>query len=127
MLVNVSTEIPEPLAALGSGSSTLSTVPSASSSSAQSADWDSPIHPFASSTAKLEIIPSSATSHIDVEEEARLYDELCRNYEEDTASVSFLFFYIAFHWFLIMQLFYSLQNLFLKIDIPFPLIKRARV
>lgn len=84
MLLNVSTEIPTPLAALGSGSSTLSTV--ASSSSAQTADWDSPIHPFASSTAKLEIIPSSATSHkIDVEEEARLYDELCRNYEEDTA------------------------------------------
>ena len=26
---------------------------------------------------------------IDVEEEARLYDELCRNYEEDSDTVSY--------------------------------------
>ena len=85
MLLNTS-EIPTP-SGLGSATST-STI--SSSSSAHSADLDSPqewIHPFASSTAKLEIIPSSAL--IDVEEEARLYDELCRDYEEDTNSVSF--------------------------------------
>ena len=28
---------------------------------------------------------------IDVEEEARLYNELCRNYEEDSDSVRFIF------------------------------------
>ncbi|KAK7451245.1 hypothetical protein VKT23_012583 [Stygiomarasmius scandens] len=32
-----------------------------------------PIHPFASTTSRLEIIPNK----IDIEEEARLYDELC--------------------------------------------------
>ena len=78
---------------LGSASTTVS---SSSSSSARSTESDSPqqrIHPFASSTAKLEILQSSANSDmIDVEEEARLYDELCRNYEEDTDSVSFPFF-----------------------------------
>ena len=76
----------------GPGSAT-STNTAASSSSTSSADLDSPqqwIHPFAGSTAKLEIIPSSATSNkIDVEEEARLYDELCRSCDDDdTDSVS---------------------------------------
>lgn len=79
MSVNTTTTT-EIVPGLGSSSST----PIASSSSG---DFDSPqewIHPFASSTAKLEIIRSSLTSHnnIDVEEEARLYDELCRNYED---------------------------------------------
>ena len=49
-----------------------------------------PVHPFANSTSKLELIPSSTTTTadgIDVEEEARLYDELCRNYEEETDDV----------------------------------------
>jgi len=41
------------------------------------------IHPFANTTAKLELIhPSSA---IDVEEEARLYDELLTNAEENAS------------------------------------------
>jgi hypothetical protein len=78
----------------GLGSATTSTT-TASSSSAHSTDLDSPqqgIHPFAGSTAKLEILLSSANSDmIDVEEEARLYDELCRNYEEDPDSVRFTF------------------------------------
>lgn len=95
MLVNASTEIliPSGLA------SAISTTTVASSSSADSTDLDSPqewIHPFASSTSKLEVI-RSATDKIDVEEEARLYDELCRNYEEDIDddSVSFLFFFFT--------------------------------
>ncbi|KAF5354117.1 hypothetical protein D9756_006888 [Leucocoprinus leucothites] len=39
-----------------------------------------PIHPFANSTAKLELLPPSSAglSGIDIEEEARLYDELRR-------------------------------------------------
>ncbi|TFK67820.1 Phox-like protein [Pluteus cervinus] len=37
------------------------------------ASRSSPRHPFASSTARLEVLPS----HIDVEEEARLYEQLC--------------------------------------------------
>lgn len=87
MLLNVSTEIPTPSVLCSSSSASSSTIASSSS-----ADLDSPqtwVHPFASSTAKLEIIPSSATSDkIDIEEEARLYDELCRSYEEDTDTVS---------------------------------------
>jgi DNA polymerase III delta prime subunit len=90
MLVNVSTEM-----AISPGLGSSTTVASSESSSAHSTDLDSPqqwIHPFASSTAKLEILPSSANSDmIDVEEEARLYDELCRNYEEDSDSVRFIF------------------------------------
>ena len=90
ILVNASTEI---AISPGLGSATSSTT-AASSSSAHSTDLDSPrqwIHPFAGSTAKLEILPSSANSDkIDVEEEARLYDELCRSYEEDSDSVSFV-------------------------------------
>jgi len=81
--VNVSTEM-----ALSPGSATSTTAASSPSSSAHSTDLDSPqkwFHPFAGSTGKLEILPSSANSDmIDVEEEARLYDELCRNYEEDS-------------------------------------------
>ena len=88
MLVNASTEM---AISPGLGSATSSTT-AASSSSAHSTDLDSPqqwIHPFAGSTAKLEILPSSANSDkIDVEEEARLYDELCRN--DDSDSVSFI-------------------------------------
>jgi hypothetical protein len=93
MLLNPSSEMPiSPC--LGSSSTTSSSVHSTTGSS--STDLDSPqqqwIHPFAGSTAKLEILPSSANSdRIDVEEEARLYDELCRNYEEDSDSVSFSF------------------------------------
>ena len=88
MLVNVSTENP-----ISPGPATSTTM--ASSSSARSTEnVNSPqqgIHPFAASTAKLEILPSSANSDmIDVEEEARLYDELCRNYE-DSDSVRYIF------------------------------------
>ena len=90
VLVNVSTEM---AISPGLGSATTSTT--VTSSSTHSTDLDSPqqwIHPFAGSTAKLEILPSSANSDmIDVEEEARLYDELCRNYEEDSDSVRFIF------------------------------------
>ena len=90
MLVNASTEM---AISPGLGSATSSTT-AASSSSANSTDLDSPqqwIHPFAGSTAKLEILPSSTNSDkIDVEEEARLYDELCRNYEDDSDSVGFI-------------------------------------
>lgn len=82
MSVNASTQMPS---SSGLGSATSTTTVASSSS-----DLDSPqqwIHPFAGSTAKLEIIPSSTTSNkIDVEEEARLYDELCRDYEEDSVS-----------------------------------------
>ena len=85
MLVNVSTEV---TASSGSGPTT------AASSSFAHTDLDSPqewFHPFADSTAKLEILPSSANSDmIDVEEEARLYNELCRNYD-DSDSVRFIF------------------------------------
>ena len=90
MLLNVSTEMAISSPGLGSATS-LTTA--ASSSSADSTDLDSPqkwFHPFAGSTGKLEILPSSANSDmIDVEEEARLYDELCRNYEEDSDTVSY--------------------------------------
>uniref|UniRef100_A0A8H8CE75 Endosomal/vacuolar adapter protein YPT35 n=1 Tax=Psilocybe cubensis TaxID=181762 RepID=A0A8H8CE75_PSICU len=42
-------------------------------------------HPFAHTTAKLVLIPSVSTvDGIDVEEEARLYDELSRTYEDET-------------------------------------------
>jgi hypothetical protein len=45
-------------------------------------------HPFAHSTAKLELIPASTSADgIDVEEEARLYDDLCRTYEDATDNV----------------------------------------
>ena len=87
-LVNVSTEL-----AISPGLDSATT--STSTASSSSAHLESPqqwIHPFAGSTAKLEILPSSANSDmIDVEEEARLYDELCRNYEEDSDSVRFIF------------------------------------
>ena len=90
MLVNVSTEV------TASSGSLAGPTTAASSSSAHSTDLDSPpqewFHPFADSTAKLEILPSSANSDmIDVEEEARLYNELCRNYDEDSDSVRFIF------------------------------------
>ena len=89
MLVNVSTEM-----AISPDSATPTTAASSPLSSG-STDLDSPqkwFHPFAGSTSKLEILPSSANSDmIDVEEEARLYDELCRNYEEDSNSVRFIF------------------------------------
>jgi hypothetical protein len=90
MLVNISTEM---AISPGIGSSTTA----ASSSSAHSTDSQQRIHPFAGSTAKLEILASSANSDmIDVEEEARLYDELCRNYdEEDSDSVRFIFIIIS--------------------------------
>ena len=48
------------------------------------------VHPFANSTSKLELIPSSTTTTVDginVEEEARLYDQLCRSYEDETDDV----------------------------------------
>lgn len=48
------------------------------------------VHPFANSTSKLELIPpslSTTVDGIDVEEEARLYDELCRSYEDETDAV----------------------------------------
>ncbi|KAF9044070.1 hypothetical protein BJ165DRAFT_1479129 [Panaeolus papilionaceus] len=45
------------------------------------------VHPFANSTAKLEVLISNPDK-IDVEEEARLYDELCRTYENDTEDFS---------------------------------------
>ena len=88
MLLNVSTEMP---ISPGLGSAT-STTAASSSSAGSSTDLDSPqkwSHPFAGSTGKLEILPSSANSDmIDIEEEARLYDELCRNYEDSDSSVS---------------------------------------
>ncbi|KAF8148042.1 Phox homologous domain-containing protein [Crassisporium funariophilum] len=60
-----------------SSSSSTSQTPRSSSSP--------PVHPFANSKAKLEIIPSStANDKIDVEAEARLFDELCRSYEDET-------------------------------------------
>ncbi|TEB26102.1 hypothetical protein FA13DRAFT_1737757 [Coprinellus micaceus] len=42
-------------------------------------------HPFAGSTAKLELLPPDTltVSGIDIEEEARLYDELCEAYESE--------------------------------------------
>ncbi|KIM38455.1 hypothetical protein M413DRAFT_447714 [Hebeloma cylindrosporum] len=48
------------------------------------------VHPFANSTSKLELIPSESTTldGINVEEEARLYDELCRTYEDETDAFS---------------------------------------
>ena len=48
------------------------------------------IHPFATSTSKLELIPSSTKTTVDginVEEEARLYDQLCRSYDDETDDV----------------------------------------
>ena len=73
------------------GSATSSTTTASSTSSAHSTtttDSDTPqkwSHPFAGSTGNLEILPSLANSYmIHIEEEARLYDELCRNYEEDS-------------------------------------------
>ncbi|KAF9475483.1 hypothetical protein BDN70DRAFT_898149 [Pholiota conissans] len=42
-------------------------------------------HPFARTTARLELIPpSTSVDGIDVEEESRLYDDLCRTYEDET-------------------------------------------
>lgn len=46
-----------------------------------------PTHPFANSTSKLELIPSGNADNIDVAEEAALYDELCRTYEDETEQV----------------------------------------
>jgi hypothetical protein len=45
-------------------------------------------HPFANTTSKLEILKPSTSGDIDVEGEAKLYDELCRNYEAETDDVS---------------------------------------
>jgi len=45
-------------------------------------------HPFANTTSKLEIVKPSTSGDIDVEEEATLYEELCRNYEAETDDVS---------------------------------------
>ena len=48
------------------------------------------VHPFANSTSRLELIPPSSSITVDginVEEEARLYDELCRSYEDETDAV----------------------------------------
>lgn len=46
------------------------------------------LHPFAHSTAKLELIPATTGGDgIDVEAEALLYDELCRTYEDETDDV----------------------------------------
>ena len=123
MLLNVSTEMAISSPGLGSATS-LTTA--ASSSSADSTDLDSPqkwFHPFAGSTGKLEILPSSANSDmIDVEEEARLYDELCRNYEEDSDSVSHksLSVFRRYQLYNFGLLFYSLQNLSRKVDVPPP-------
>jgi len=49
---------------------------------------DAHYHPFASSTAKLELLPpdSLTASGIDVEAEARLYDQLCEEYESEVRS-----------------------------------------
>lgn len=45
-------------------------------------------HPFEHSAAKLELIPASTSADgIDVEEESRLYDDLCRTYEDATDDV----------------------------------------
>ena len=51
-------------------------------------------HPFAASTAKLELLPPDTltASGIDIEEEARLYDELCEAYENEVRTVSTVFF-----------------------------------
>lgn len=48
-----------------------------------------PIHPFAHSTAKLELLPPSTAglSGIDIEEEARLYDELRRTAKSELPPV----------------------------------------
>ena len=48
------------------------------------------VHSFANSTSKLELIPSRTATTVDginVEEEARLYDQLCRSYEDETDDV----------------------------------------
>ncbi|KAF8956778.1 hypothetical protein BDZ97DRAFT_1849600, partial [Flammula alnicola] len=48
-----------------------------------------PVHPFAHSTAKLELIPTTTNADgINVEEESRLYDDLCRTYEDETDEFS---------------------------------------
>lgn len=49
-----------------------------------------PIHPFAHSTAKLELLPPSTAglSGIDIEEEARLYDELRRTAKSELPPVN---------------------------------------
>lgn len=56
-------------------------------------------HPFVSSDAKLVLIPSSSTADgIDIEEEARLYDELSRSYEDGTDDVcDGIFFVFSFN------------------------------
>lgn len=41
-------------------------------------------HPFANTTSKLEIVKPSTSGDIDVEEEAKLYHELCCDYEAET-------------------------------------------
>jgi hypothetical protein len=46
-----------------------------------------PRHPFANSKSKLELIPSGTADGIDVAEEAALYDDLCRTYEDETEGV----------------------------------------
>lgn len=38
---------------------------------------ETPLHPFANSKSRIEIIPSE--SRIDIEEEARIYDAMCYN------------------------------------------------
>ncbi|KAF5323242.1 hypothetical protein D9619_013507 [Psilocybe cf. subviscida] len=43
-----------------------------------------PPHPFANSKSKLELISSENSDGIDVAEEAALYDDLCRTYEDET-------------------------------------------
>ena len=71
ILVNVSTEM-----AISPGLGSATSTTAASSSSAHSTDFDSPqkwFHPFAASTGRLEILPSSVNSDmINVEEEAEL-------------------------------------------------------
>lgn len=41
-------------------------------------------HPFANTTSKLEVVRPSISGDIDVEEEVKLYDDLCCNYEAET-------------------------------------------
>ena len=89
MLENIPNEMAISPGLIGSATTTSTSSATTSAHSTDSQQW---IHPFAGSTAKLEILPSSANSDmIDVEEEARLYDEFCRNYEEDSNSVRSIF------------------------------------
>lgn len=54
-------------------------------------------HPFANTTSKLEIVKPSTSGDIDVEEEAKLYDELCCDYEAETDNVSLVVSAFAAH------------------------------